>query len=77
MRKGYKTLAKRRWGKKAVWVTGNGPYALLAPCGVLTVTLWSTLEGAEEAKQQIDLTGCGGRCLRFGHRIVNLETDLM
>ena len=64
--------AKRRWGKKAEWIVGNGQFALLAWCRVLTITLWSTREEAEKQKRIIDEFACGGFCNRQ-HEIVDLE----
>ena len=46
----YTELAKKKW-RKAVWVTGHGPYALLAHCRDLTITLHNTIEKAEDSKK--------------------------
>lgn len=69
--KTWHTEAQRRWGKEAEWITGNGQFALLAWCKVLTVTLWSTTAEAEENKKFIDEMACGGGCTR-NHEIVDL-----
>jgi hypothetical protein len=66
----YWTLAKCLW-PRAIWDGGNGPYALLAHCDVLTVSLHKTLESALDSKRQIDWTACGGRCRR-DHEIVRI-----
>ena len=66
--------AKRRWGKKAEWIQGDGQFALLAWCRVLTVTLWSTMVEAEEKKKFIDKMACGGGCTR-NHEIVDLGSS--
>src|SRR5919198_1244890 len=42
----YRTLAQCIW-KRAEWIDGEGPYAVLAKCRKLTVTLHETVEGAE------------------------------
>ena len=55
----WRSIAKKRWSK-AEWITGNGPYALLAWCRVLTVTLWSSLQEAHRERELIDQIGCGG-----------------
>jgi hypothetical protein len=56
----------------AAWVQGEGPYALLAWCSVLTVTLHPAAADALAAKAQIDDTGCAGRC--YGrHEIVMID----
>lgn len=66
----YNALAKCIW-KKAEWIFGEGEYASLAHCGVLTIELHPTLEAAEKEKAAIDSTACGGRCYR-NHEIVHL-----
>jgi len=60
-----------RW-RRARWIDGNGPFALLAHCDVLTVTLHATVEEAEKDKATIKRTGCGARCLN-SHEIVNMR----
>lgn len=64
--------AKRRWGKKAVWIQGDGQFALLAWCRQLTVTLWATTAKAEENKKFIDELACGGGCTG-NHEIIDLS----
>jgi hypothetical protein len=71
MGKKYGVEARLRWPKVA-WVEGNGRYALLAWCDVLTVTLWSTEYEAQKQKRFIDRTGCCGECTNR-HEIVDLE----
>ncbi|MEK6251253.1 MAG: hypothetical protein AABM43_04790 [Actinomycetota bacterium] len=67
----YRTLARCLW-PEAIWVAGNGPWASLAYCNVLTVELYRTEASALLAKRAIDQTACGGRC--YGdHRFVYLE----
>lgn len=71
----FKTFAKCVW-PRAEWVEGEGEYALVAYCGVTTVTLWPQAGFAEASarKRMIDSTGCGSDC-SFGpqHKIVRLE----
>lgn len=67
----YRQQALRRW-PQAEWVSGRGRFALLAWCGVLTVTLWLTRAKAEGEKQVIDTTACGSRCSR-NHEIIDLS----
>ena len=62
--------AKQRW-PDAVWIVGNGPFALLAHCRDLSVSLWESRQDAEKSKLQIDQTGCGGRCQK-DHEIKDL-----
>jgi hypothetical protein len=56
---------------RAEWIHGEGSYALLAHCHVLTVTLHPTLASAEESKTFIDRLACGHACHR-AHKIVRL-----
>lgn len=76
----WRRLARRRW-RRAAWIGGDPPpegpcWALIAPCGgSLTVTLWPSLEAAEQAKVTIDSTGCCGGCRRWLHRIHELGVD--
>ena len=62
----YQRAAECRW-KRALWINGEGRYALLAHCGNyygrggLTITLWKTREEAEEVLR--DLKSCGGQCI--------------
>ncbi len=72
--KSWQTEAKRRWGKKAAWIHGDGQYALLAHCRVLTVTLWSTSAEAGESKREIDRYACGGLCTG-AHEIIDLGNN--
>lgn len=67
----YKNKAVRRW-RQAVWITGNGRYALLAHCDVLTITLWDTLEAAINSKEAIDNYACGHACYK-NHEIIDLN----
>ena len=57
----FQILAQRIW-PQAEWITGEGPFALLAHCRVLTITLHQDLARAEQAKQRIDTFCCGGAC---------------
>ena len=70
--KSYSTFARCIWGKRAHWVIGEGPYALLAWCGGLTVSLHDTEDSALSDKAMIDKTGCGGHC-NNDHRVLRLE----
>ena len=53
----------------AVWIRGEGDYAVLAWCksagvkhSTLTISLWDTLEKAKKSKKTIDDLGCGSGC---------------
>lgn len=71
-RSAWRMAAKRRW-PDAVWITGDGPIALIAPCREMTVTLWKTREEAQQEKARIDRAGCGGMCNPVRHQIVELS----
>ena len=72
--KAWHKEAKRRWGKEAAWITGDGQFALLAKCSGLTVTLWRTREEAQERKKFIDANACGIGCTcTRNHEIVDLS----
>lgn len=67
----WTTLAKCIW-PRAIWIHGNGPYASVARCGRgTTVLLAERLEDAQEAKELVDDTGCGGLCQRR-HEVIQL-----
>jgi hypothetical protein len=59
----------------AEWITGTGPFAVLARCHVLTVTLHQDQARAEASLRLIDDAGCGSRC-SGNHRMVRLADDL-
>ena len=69
----WQDKANNLWRKKVAWITGDGQFALLAPCRVLTVTLWKTRDEAEKSKEGIDNLKCGGQCFPGLHRIVDLS----
>jgi len=71
VRRSWRAEARRRWGRQAAWIQGDGRFALLAWCRVLTVSLWQTLAEAEEQKHFIDRTACGGLCTGE-HEIIDL-----
>jgi hypothetical protein len=52
-------------------VSGDGEYALLARCRVLTIELHETLDKAQTALRMIDSTGCGSAC-RGDHEVIRL-----
>ena len=68
----YLKFAKKKWGRKACWIHGEGPWALLAHCRVLSVSLWETEAEVLEQKDIIDRTACGGKCIG-NHEILNLD----
>lgn len=69
--RGYRTFAKCIW-PRAAWISGTGPYAVVAYCRDITVTLHADIDAAQFALDTIDGGGCGGRCGRR-HKLVRLE----
>jgi hypothetical protein len=59
---------------RAAWVSGRGPFAVMAWCGPLTVTLWPTMADAKGAMTQIDTYACGHLCVGR-HEIVRVALD--
>lgn len=57
----HRTLAKCMF-RRAAWIAGTGPYALIAWCSTPTITLWPTAEAAETQCRSLSRTACGGRC---------------
>ena len=73
----YLTAARCIW-PRAEWVCGDGQYASLAWCSVLTIALYDTLADAEAAQRFIGKYGCGGRCGGPPwHEIVGLAPELV
>lgn len=65
----WQAAAQREWGTTAVWIQGDGQYAVLHPCSEeLTVTLCATPAEAKKAKA----IRCGGACTRARHTITDL-----
>ncbi len=67
----FEDIAERRY-PEAVWIMGEGPFAVLAHCKSLKVTLHKTREDAERAKDWIDDMACGGGCTN-DHEIIDLN----
>lgn len=59
--RGYQSLAECSW-PDAVYVVGDGPFALLARCDLFTVTLYETSAEARRRKRALDTRGCGRTC---------------
>lgn len=67
----YRKQARARWSN-ADSVIGDGRFASLAHCRVLTVHLYESEDAALKAKKWIDRCGCGGFCTG-DHEIVDLD----
>ena len=59
---------------RAAWVAGSGEFALIAWCGEPTITLWGRAAEAEEQREMLAGTGCGGRCTRR-HEVVRVVLE--
>lgn len=57
----HQTLAECRW-PEAAWVVGDGPFALLAHCDMLSISLHDTRAAAEAALARLDELRCCRAC---------------
>ncbi len=69
--KSWRAEAQRMWGKNTR-INGDGQFAFLTLCRVLEVTLCSTMDEAEELKENVDRKACGGGCI-LKHEIIDLR----
>jgi hypothetical protein len=69
----WRTKASQKWGERARWLSGEGPFAVIAPCREFSFSLWATKEAAEKAKVHLDQMGCGGGCNPLLHKVVDLS----
>jgi hypothetical protein len=73
----WKTIGKRRFGKKAVQNGGDGSggqFALVTPCRYqIDFSLWATMEEAEKFKRRLDRVRCCGGCWPGTHYITDLS----
>ncbi|GAB3154210.1 hypothetical protein GCM10027258_57750 [Amycolatopsis stemonae] len=73
----FLAMAKCIW-RRAVWITGEGPYATVSRCAhgpyelAVTVRLHADLDSAQSSLKLINDTGCGGRCSNR-HELVELQ----
>jgi len=58
---GHQSLAECTW-PDAVYVVGDGAYAVLARCDLFTVSLYETSAEARRRKRGLDAKGCGKTC---------------
>ena len=72
--KSWYAETRLRWAGKAEWVTGEGRYALVEPCRVLTIRLFPNKRDAVAALKLANTAGCGPGCLRK-HRLVDLADN--
>lgn len=69
----YRAAARCMW-PRACWISGDGPYALLAHCDVLTITLWPTAGKAFSTYQWLAGFKCGHLCTGR-HEVIKIELD--
>ena len=67
---GYQSLAECRW-PEAAFVTGDGPWALIAKCDMVSVALYESREEARRRRKRLDTVGCGRTCDGL-HDVVDL-----
>lgn len=67
---GYQSLAECTW-PDAAYVVGDGPYALVAHCQMLTVALYETLAEARRRIRRLDADRCAKTCVG-DHELVAL-----
>jgi hypothetical protein len=67
----WQTSAESKWGTTAVWIHGDGQFAVLQPCSdQLTVTLCASMVDATRVKKDT----CCGRCSKSRHVITDLAS---
>ena len=70
----HRSYARMAWcvWRRAVWIIGDAAFGCVSSCpGGVTVELYSTADAAQAAKDRIDATGCGSRCVRR-HEVIQL-----
>jgi hypothetical protein len=67
---GYQSLAECNW-PDAAYVVGDGPFALLARCDLLTVSLYESDVEARRRLRAVDARGCGKTCEGL-HELIGL-----
>ena len=72
----YLPAGKCIW-RRAAWVDGEGPFAVVAWCDPLTVSLWAELEKAQRALVNLDSSiGCGHGCVS-DHELIRLTERVL
>lgn len=71
--RGFQSLAECIW-PDAAYITGDGPYALVAHCDMLSVALYGTAVEAGDARRRLASVGCGRTCKRR-HQLAVLVED--
>jgi hypothetical protein len=67
----WQSLAECRW-PEAAFVTGDGPFALVARCDMVSVALYETAHEAARRWKRMDTVGCGRGC-DHRHEVVELD----
>jgi hypothetical protein len=68
----WRVKATQKWGERAQWLSGEGPFAVIAPCREFSFSLWAAKEAADKAKARLDQRGRGGGCNPLLHKVVDL-----
>jgi hypothetical protein len=69
----WKDRVSKEW-KQIHSVTGDGPFAVIMPCGDSPrIMLHEKREDAERLKEWIDDSGCGEGCRPRRHQLVDLR----
>ena len=71
--RGFQSLAECTW-HEAAYVIGDGPYALVAHCDMLSVALFETAAEAGQARRRMNTVGCGKTC-EGRHQLAVLVDD--
>ena len=71
--RGFQSLAECVW-PDAAYVIGDGPYALVAHCDMLSVALYETAAEAGQARRRMNTVGCGKSC-EGRHQLAVLVDD--
>lgn len=74
MSRGYRGAARKRW-KRAVWIQGQGRWAVVAYCNHTSVSLHIDRIDAVHSMAFIDRLGCGHQCQRV-HALIDMEAGV-
>jgi hypothetical protein len=71
----WRQVAARRW-PGAAWISGSGRFAVVAPCGHLTASLWHTQDEARRTWRGLASSECGSACNPARHVIIDLASGV-
>jgi len=67
----WQAVAECTW-PDAAFVTGDGPFALVARCDMVSIALYETAHEVQRRWKRMDTIGCGRRC-EHRHEVVVLD----